>query len=227
MTTPTTPCAKCGRPITFVRIRGKICPLHVDRKPCRPAVSKRDEPQLPLPIIFAPAFDNPVISRPCRCSAAPSVIIVHHKDGVLRFDRVEWPWKRHCCDSTLATDYGLDFLTRRLSEQNLEGIRLGLVAGAKRFCEDTPFYYVAVLECANTDNKLCLKVRCDPETAPSLAAKARVIPGELVAITGLGPTPNLCTLSGHCFHASTGRYSPEELDIPAEWMGDGVRDIRI
>ena len=47
-------------------------------------------------------------------------------------------------------------------------------------------------------------------------------------MTGNGTVKRLQTLSGYGFDCVDERASPEELEIPAEWLDDGrVRNIRI
>ena len=87
---------------------------------------------LPFPLLFTAAFDHPIISAPCRCPKAPTIFVVNHRDGLARFDRLEWPWQRHKCAQTVDTDFGLDFIARQLNEEQHDWIKLAFVAGAKQ-----------------------------------------------------------------------------------------------
>jgi len=221
-------CSECGRPIHFIKIGGIVRPIHDDGKPCRAGGGDRQQ-LLPFPLIFTAAFDHPVKSGPCRCPAAPTVFQVHHRDGVSRFDNLEWPWKRHRCDQTVDADFGLDFMVRKLKENQHGWTKLALVAGAKQsWSLERPFHFVALIECANPERRHCLKVACEDGTPAPLLNRARVLSGALVAMTGNGMVKRLQTLSGYGFDCVDQRASPEELEIPAEWLDDGdVRNIRI
>jgi hypothetical protein len=221
-------CAHCGRAISFAYIHGKVRPMHDDGKPCGPGGGDRQR-LLPFPQIFTAAFDHPVTSAPCRCPAAPTVFLVHHRAGVARFDRLEWPWQRHHCAQTVDADFGLDFAVRQLKEEKHGWIKLALVAGAKQFWSaDKPFHYVALVECANPEHRYCLKVTCEDGIPAPLVNRARVLSGALVAMTGNGTVKRLQTLSGYGFTCVDEQASPEELEIPAQWLGDGdAQNIRI
>lgn len=221
-------CAQCGRAISFAYIHGKVRPMHDDGKPCGAGGGERQR-LLPFPQIFTAAFEHPVTSGPCRCPAAPTVFLVQHRDGVARFDRLEWPWKRHQCDHTGSGDFGLDHMKRQLDERPHEWVKLALVAGTKQsWALDKPFHHVALIVCANPDHRHCLKVRCEDETPAALQNRARILSGALVVMTGNGVVKRLLTSSGYGFECVDDHASPEELDIPAEWLDDGDdQNIRI
>jgi hypothetical protein len=184
---------------------------------------------LPFPQIFAPAFNHPVTSAPCRCPAGPTVFLVQHRDGVARFDRLEWPWKRHQCNQTIDADFGLDFMARKMAQNQRGWIKLALVAGAKQaWSLEMPFHYVAIIECTNPEHRHCFKVSCEDGTPVALLNRARILSGALVAISGNGTVKRLETLSGYGFCCVDQQASPEELEIPVEWLGNGdVQKIRI
>jgi hypothetical protein len=221
-------CAHCGRAISFAFIHGKVRPMHDDGKPCGAGGGDRQR-LLPFPQIFTAAFDHPVTSAPCRCPAAPMVFLVQHRDGVARFDALEWPWQRHHCDQTVNADFGLDFMARHLEQEKHGWIKLALVAGAKQaWSLEKPFHYVAIIECTAPEHRHCLKVVCEAATPAPLLNRARILSGALVAMTGNGTVKRLETLSGYGFDCVDQRASPEELEIPAEWLDDGdARNIRI
>jgi hypothetical protein len=221
-------CAHCGRAISLAFIGGKVRPIHDDGRPCIPGGSDRQR-LLPFPQIFTAAFEHPVMSGPCRCPAAPTVFLVQHRDGVARFDRLEWPWKRHHCDQTVCADFGLDFMWRQLDEGDYGWVKLALVAGARQFWStDKPFHYVAIIECGNPEQRHCWKVSCEDGIPAPLLNRARVLSGALVAMTGNGTGKRLKTPSGYDFDCVDERASPEELEIPAVWLGDvDAQNIRI
>ena len=171
-------CSKCGRAINFKIIDGTVRPIHDDGRPCLSGGGSARQPLLPFPQIFTAAFEHPVTSGPCRCPAAPTVFLVQHRDGVARFDALEWPWKRHHCDQTVDADFGLDFMVRQLNEGQHGWIKLALVAAAKQcWSVDKPFHYVGLIECANQEHRRCLKVTCDAGTPAPLLNRARVLSG--------------------------------------------------
>jgi hypothetical protein len=221
-------CWDCGRPIHFIKMGRIVRPIHDDGRPCLPGGGGRQR-LLPFPQIFTAAFEHPVTSGPCRCPAAPTVFLVHHRAGVARFDRLEWPWQRHHCAQTVDADFGLDFVARQLKEEKHGWIKLALVAGAKQFWSaDKPFHYVALIECAVPENRHCLKVACEDGIPAQLLNRSRVFPGALVAMAGNGSVKRLQTLSGCGFTCVDERASPEKLEIPTEWLDDrNDQDTRI
>ena len=182
-----------------------------------------------MPLKFPAAFEHPVTAAPCRCPAAPTILLVQHRGGVARFDALEWPWKRHRCEQTVDADFGLDFMARQLTHDRHGWVKLALVAAAKQsWSLDKPFHYVALVECANPEHRHCLKVSCEDGTPTPLLNRARVLSGALVAMTGNGTVKRLQTLSGYGFQCVDERASPEELEIPAEWLDDrDDQDTRI
>lgn len=214
-------CSECGRPIHFIRISGIVRPIHDDGRPCLP-VNGVQQRLLPFPQLFTAAFECPVKIEPCRCPAAPMVKSVQLRSGVARFDRLEWPWQRHRCDQTVSVDLGLDYLARQLATEHHDWIRLALVAGAKQaWSVSKPFHFVALIECATPEHRHCLKIVCGAETPEALLNRARVVSGTVVALTGNGEVQRLKTLSGFDFDCVDTRASPDELEIPAEWLGGG------
>lgn len=120
-------------------------------------------------------------------------------------------------------------MARKLAENQRGWIKLALVAGAKQaWSLGKPFHYVAIIECTASEHRHCLKVVCEEGTPGPLLNRARILTGALVAITGNGAVKRLETLSGYGFDCVDQRASPEELEIPAEWLGDGnAQNIRI
>jgi hypothetical protein len=82
-------CSKCGRPISFAFIDGKVRPIHDDKRPCGASGGDRQR-LLPFPLIFTRAFEDPVTSGRCCCPTTPNIMLVHHRDGVARFDCLIW-----------------------------------------------------------------------------------------------------------------------------------------
>lgn len=217
-------CAKCGYPIHFVWLGGRVRPIHDNGHTCAESVRARTF-SLPFPSIFPPAFEEPVRRELCRCAQA-TVFTVQHKDGQSRFDQLHWPWKRHQCSHTRGTDYGLDFLERNLAADDHLNPSLALVAGAKRLGGVRGIHIVAVLNCAEPSLHRCLKVQCESSLPESLVGRARISAGALVGICENGTVRQLATTEGYSFDCIDDHCSPEELDIPADWSGDPL-NIRI
>jgi hypothetical protein len=105
----------------------------------------------------------------------------------------------------------------------------GVGGGAKQsWSMEKPFHCVAIIECTNPEHRHSLKVICEDGTPTPLLNRARLLSGALVAMTSNGSEKRLETLSGYGFDCVDQRASPEELEIPVEWLGDGdAQNIRI
>jgi hypothetical protein len=211
-------CAKCGHPIHFVKLGGRVRPIHEGGQSC-PANTRSHPRSLEIPTTFPDAFQEPVKSEPCHCQQN-HVLTVQHKDGVSRFNQLVWPWQRHQCAHTKDVDYGLDFLMRTLAGEAHHKISLGLVAGAKRLGGSKAVHIIAVLDCAEQRIHRCLKVQCDPSLPAELIPRAKIAAGSLVGICENGSIHRVVNTSGYAFDCVDYRCSPEELDIPADWVGD-------
>jgi hypothetical protein len=124
-------------------------------------------------------------------------------------------------------DFGLDHMERELAGEEHEWVKLGLVVAAKQFWEGQPLHYVALMECADLERRHCLKVRCEDGMPAELLRRARVLSGALVALTGNGTVKRLLTTSGYGFECVDDRCSPDELDIPGQWLGADPENVRI
>jgi hypothetical protein len=193
-----------------VHARGAAC-----KKP-RLRTGKFTQELFSFPALYAPAFQQTAIKTNCHCGAA--VLRVMHLHGVVWFDRIEWPWRRHICGHLSNVDFGLDLLARKL-EPGHGHPSLGLVAGSYKTWTERPVHLVAVEELAGGGARFCLKLQGDPDLPEALRKRERVAPGSLVALCKNGQVKSLHDANGLELQCVDQSCSPEELGIPSEWNG--------